>query len=85
MEEKKQVKRRFKGKVVSDKMEKTIVVRIDTTKTHPKYFKKYTSRRNFKVHDEKGVYKVGDIVVFEDCRPISKDKKWRVVYEKINK
>lgn len=76
------IKRRFKGTVVSDKMEKTVVVRVDTQKTHPKYLKKYISSRRFKVHDEKGMYKIGDIVIFEECRPISKDKRWRVVYDK---
>ncbi|MEA3272120.1 MAG: 30S ribosomal protein S17 [Patescibacteria group bacterium] len=81
MEEKKKIKRRFKGTVVSDKMKKTIVVRIDTRKTHSKYLKQYTSSRRFKVHDEKEQFKVGDVVFFEECRPISKDKKWRVVYK----
>lgn len=79
--EAKKIKRRFKGMVVSDKMKKTIVVRIDTKKTHPKYFKQYTSSKRFKVHDEKELYKAGDFVVFEECRPISKDKKWKVLYK----
>lgn len=81
VEEKKKIKRKFKGTVVSDKMKKTIVVRVDTKKTHPKYLKQYTSSKRFQVHDEKGVYKVGSIVVFEECRPISKDKKWKVIYK----
>lgn len=73
-------KRRSEGIVVSDKMQKTIIVMVDRRKTHPKYFKQYTASRRFKVHDEKGTFKVGDKVVFEECRPISKDKKWRAIY-----
>lgn len=73
-------KRRFKGVVVSDKMQKTVVVRVDSKKTHPKYFKQYTQSGRFKAHDEKGTCKVGDTVVFEECKPMSKDKRWRVIY-----
>lgn len=81
MEEKNKIRRRFKGIVVSDKMEKTIIVRIDTRKTHKKYLKQYTSSRRYKVHDEKKICRVGDFVSFEECRPISKDKRWRVIYK----
>lgn len=77
--EKKPLIRVFKGVVISDSMEKTIVVRVDRTKKHPKYGKRYKVDKKYKVHDEKGVYKVGDNVKFVGCRPLSKDKKWRVI------
>jgi len=73
-------KRKFFGIVVSNKMNKTIVVKIENTKIHPKYGKRYTVSNKYKVHDEKNQYKEGDKVVFEECRPLSKDKKWRVIY-----
>jgi small subunit ribosomal protein S17 len=79
MQENKTGKRVFQGIVVSDKMQKTIVVRIDWMKMHPKYKKQYRQSRKFKVHDEKNEYKVGDVVRFEETRPLSKDKKWRVI------
>jgi small subunit ribosomal protein S17 len=72
-------KRRFTGVVVSDKMQKTIVVRIDRVKTHPKYHKQYAVSKRYKVHDEKNEFKTGDVVIFEECRPYSKDKRWRVI------
>lgn len=72
-------KRRFRGVVVSDKMNKTIVVKVDRVKVHPKYLKRFKISKRYKVHDEKNEYKVGDQVVFEECRPMSKDKKWRVI------
>lgn len=72
---------RKKGKVVSDKMNKTIVVAVQTLKTHPKYLKKYRSTKNYKVHDEENKFKVGDVVEFTQCRPISKDKQHTVVSE----
>jgi small subunit ribosomal protein S17 len=71
--------RKKKGVVVSDKMDKTIVVEVTTLKTHSKYLKKYRSTKKYKVHDEKNVFKVGDIVSFQECKPISKDKRWMVV------
>ena len=75
-------KNQLKGTVVSDKMNKTIVVEIESTKKHPKYEKRYKSHKKYKAHDEKNEYKVGDKVVIEETRPISKDKKWRIVDEK---
>lgn len=77
---KKVIRRRFKGEVVSDKMEKTIVVRVDYFALHPQYNKRYRVSKKYKVDDPKGQYKVGDAVEFVECRPLSKDKKWRVVY-----
>ena len=72
--------KKFKGTVVSDKMEKTIVVKIDRRVAHPKYKKSFTVSKKYKVHDEKKQYKAGDAVTFVSCKPYSKDKKWRVLY-----
>lgn len=68
-----------KGIVVSDKMDKTIVVAVETLKTHPKYLKKYRSTKKYKVHDEENKFKKGDKVEFSQCRPISKDKSHKVI------
>ncbi|PIP27275.1 MAG: 30S ribosomal protein S17 [Candidatus Moranbacteria bacterium CG23_combo_of_CG06-09_8_20_14_all_39_10] len=68
-----------KGVVVSDKMAKTVVVAVDSFKTHPKYKKKYKSTKKYKAHDEEGKYKVGDLVEIIPCRPMSKDKCYKVV------
>lgn len=72
-------KRKLEGVVVSDKMQKTVVVTVTRFTVHPKYLKRYKVSRNFKAHSENNEYKVGDRVVIEETRPISKDKKWRVV------
>ncbi|OGM01277.1 30S ribosomal protein S17 [Candidatus Uhrbacteria bacterium RIFOXYC2_FULL_47_19] len=76
---KKTQKRIFQGVVVSDRMEKTVVVRVDQVKVHPKYGKRSIRSNRFKVHDEKGECKVGETVRFEETRPMSKDKKWRII------
>ena len=68
-----------KGIVVSDKMTKTVVVAVDSLKTHAKYQKKYKSTKKYKAHDEEGKYKMGDVVEIVPCRPISKDKRYKVV------
>ncbi len=78
-QQKKIIKRSFTGIVISDKMNKTIVVKVDRTKIHPKYHKRYTISRNYKVHDEKNKSKIGDKINFTECRPISKDKKWKII------
>jgi small subunit ribosomal protein S17 len=70
---------KFRGTVVSDKMAKTIVVKVDRTVMHPKYKKSYSVSRKYKVHDEDKKYKVGDVVTFVGCRPVSRDKRWRVL------
>lgn len=72
-------RRRLQGIVVSDKMQKTVVVRVDRMKMHPKYKKRYVVSRKYKVHDEKNEYHAGDKVIIEETRPLSKDKRWRVV------
>jgi small subunit ribosomal protein S17 len=73
------IRRRFTGIVVSDKSDKTILVQVDSVKKHPKYQKRYTVSHKYKVHDEKNEYKVGDKVLFVECRPLSRDKRWRVI------
>lgn len=78
------MKRRLTGEVVSDKMDKTIVVKVLSAKMHPKYHKHYTTSKKYKVHDEQNQYHIGDKVVFVECRPLSKDKRWRVIQSKIN-
>ena len=72
-------KRQFNGTVISDKMQKTVVVEIEKVKTHPKYKKRYKIHKKYKAHDERGEYKVGDKVIIEECRPMSKEKRWRVI------
>jgi small subunit ribosomal protein S17 len=76
---KKTIIRKMKGVVMSDKMDKTIVVKVERTKIHPKYNKRYKTSKKYKVHDESNKYKEGDVVIFRQCRPISKDKSWRVI------
>jgi small subunit ribosomal protein S17 len=71
--------RKFSGIVVNDKIDKTISVLVETVKVHPKYKKRYTVSRRYLVHDEKNQYKIGDKVIFIECRPLSKNKKWRVL------
>ncbi len=76
-------KRKLSGVVVSNKMQKTIVVEVETMKEHPKYKRRYKVHNRYKAHDEKGEYLMGDRVVIEETTPISKDKKWKVI-QKIN-
>jgi small subunit ribosomal protein S17 len=79
-EAKKVIRKKFSGVVVSDKSDKTILVSVDITKINKKYQKRYVSSKKYKVHDEENRFKTGDKVSFVECRPISKDKKWRVIY-----
>ncbi len=72
-------KRRLSGVVVSDKMQKTRVVAVSRLKKHPKYLKYYRVTRRFKAHDAADEYKTGEAVVIEETRPISRDKRWRIV------
>lgn len=79
------IKRRFSGLVVSDKMDKTRVVKVESVKKHHKYQKRYFVSKKFKVHDEKNISRVGDKVQFVECRPLSKDKRWRLIYNQSDK
>lgn len=70
----------MQGVVVSDLMDKTIVVAVNTFKTYGKYSKKFVSTKKYKIHDPENKYSVGDKVKFQSCKPISKDKKF-IVFE----
>ena len=76
---KKVIRRQFEGEVVGVKENKTIHVRVKTQKMHSKYKKQYATERKYAVHDEKNTAKLGDAVLFQECRPISKTKKWRLI------
>lgn len=80
MEKTRSKQRQFQGVVVSAKMDKTITVKVSSLKKHPKYQRRYSVSRKFKVHDEKKQFKEGDKVAFVECRPLSRDKRWRVLY-----
>lgn len=67
------------GKVVSDKMDKTIVVAVETYKKHTLYGKRLKYTKKFKAHDENNQAKNGDVVRIMETRPLSKDKRWRLV------
>lgn len=67
------------GKVVSDKMDKTITVAVETLVAHPIYKKRYKKTTKFKAHDEKNECGIGDLVKIMETRPLSKDKRWRLV------
>jgi len=69
----------YTGRVVSDKMDKTITVMIETYKTHPLYGKRVKYSKKFKAHDEQNVAKVGDIVRIMETRPLSATKRFRLV------
>jgi small subunit ribosomal protein S17 len=67
------------GRVVSDKMDKTIVVAVETYKKHALYAKRLRYTKKFKAHDENNTAKAGDVVRIMETRPVSKDKRWRLV------
>ena len=69
----------IQGTVVSDKMQKTIVVSVERKKKHRLYHKVVAVTERYKAHDEKDSCKLGDVVRIEECRPMSKDKRWRVI------
>ena len=64
---------------MSDKMDKTIVVAVSSIKIHAQYQKRFRTKKHYKVHDPKNEYHPGDTVIFEETRPLSKEKRWRVV------
>lgn len=69
----------LKGVVVSDKMDKTVVVEVTRFVEHKKYGKRIKKTKNYKAHDAENVKKVGDMVEIEEVRPISKDKHFKVI------
>ena len=72
-------KRQLIGRVVSDRMNKTVTVRIERRTTHPLYGKVMTRSGKYHAHDETNECKEGDLVTIEECRPLSRTKSWRVV------
>ncbi len=73
------MKRTLKGIIVSDKMENTVVVQVTRVKTHPIYRKQYKASTKFMVHDDSGDHKKGDEVIIEETRPMSKNKRWKII------
>lgn len=72
-------KKKLSGVVVSDKMMKTVTVSVVRFTKHPKYGKYLKTSKKYKAHDEAGIYKMGDKVIIEECRPLSKDKSFVVL------
>ncbi len=70
--------RTLHGIIVSDAMDKTVVVAVASVKEHPIYRKKYKRTQKFKAHDETNEYKIGDLVEIVESRPLSKTKRWQV-------
>ncbi|MGI6367834.1 MAG: 30S ribosomal protein S17 [Anaerolineae bacterium] len=72
-------RRRLSGRVVSDKMEKTVIVQVERTSRHPVYSKILRTVKKYVAHDEEGAAREGDWVTIEESRPLSRTKRWRVV------
>lgn len=73
-------KKTLRGTVVSDAMDKTVVIKVERFVQHPKYKKYYTISKKYHAHDENNQYKIGDIVEIVETRPLSKKKSFTVVY-----
>lgn len=72
-------KRQFEGKVISDKMQKTVTVAVEVFKRHPFYGRVMKNTRKFKARNEEMSLKIGDVVVIEETRPYSKEVTWKVI------
>lgn len=72
------IRKTLQGVVVSDKMDKTVVVKVDRTVRHPVYLKTIKKSTKYKAHDEGNTCHLGDKVVIEESRPLSRDKRWKV-------
>lgn len=72
-------KKKLTGTIVSNKMQKTVVVRVERIKEHPKYKRRFKVHKKYKAHYNEGEYKTGDRVIIEECQPLSKDKRWRII------
>ena len=72
-------RRRLQGVVISNKMQKTIVVETENYRKHPVYKKRVSIRKKYKVDDRNEIAKVGDVVIIEECRPLSHDKRFRLI------
>lgn len=79
MTEERNKRKVYQGRVVSDKMDKTITVQVDTRKTHPKYGKRVKYSKKYKAHDELNQAKEGDIVRIMETRPLSATKRFRLI------
>jgi len=71
-------KRQLTGTIVSTKMQKTVVVAVESIKKHPKYLKTFKMHKKYKAHTDE-LFQAGEKVIIEECNPISKDKKWKVI------
>jgi small subunit ribosomal protein S17 len=76
----KKTEKTWKGVVTSDKMDKTVVVQVDRYVKHPKYKKYYTISKKYKAHDPENKAKIGDVVTIKETKPMSKDKRFAVVF-----
>jgi small subunit ribosomal protein S17 len=72
-------KKQLTGIIISDKMKQTVVVKTERIKEHAKYKRRFKLHKNYKAHVAQGEYQIGEKVMIEECQPISKDKKWRVI------
>ena len=72
-------KKKLQGIVTSEKMQKTVVVKVERIKEHPKYKRRFKIHKKYKAHDEKGEFHIGDKVLIEETSPMSKDKHFKVV------
>lgn len=73
------MKKKLTGIVVSDKMKKTVVVEVERIKEAPKYKRRHKVHKKYKAHDENQEYRAGDKVLIEETKPMSKDKRWKVI------
>ena len=76
-------RRQVRGRVTSNKMDKTVVVEVERTVKHPRYHKYIKQVRSFKAHDEENACQVNDQVLIEESRPLSRTKRWKVI-ERLN-
>ncbi|MCW8836083.1 MAG: 30S ribosomal protein S17 [Rhodospirillales bacterium] len=74
-------RRILQGVVVSDKMDKTVVVKVERQIQHPMYKKIIRQSKKYAAHDEENVHKIGDVVKIRECRPISRRKRWEILAE----
>jgi len=72
-------RKKLQGEIISTKMQKTVVVKVERVVLHPKYKKRYKISKKYKAHNVLEDVKEGDKVIIEESRPISKDKRWRVI------
>ncbi len=77
--EEKMPRKKLQGEIISTKMQKTVVVKVERVVLHPKYKKRYKISKKYKAHNVLEDIKEGDKVIIEESRPISKDKRWRVI------